>query len=296
MADDERRGMKPFLCGLVMTLMGVVTAAAALTLVLLIERYTASLGTVVRPHGYLLFFVLPGPAILLSLLACCGYYVGARISHYRPGIVVLCNMVLFAAMLFVTLHWLEYVFVFRDLGIVGPNVRFGDFFYKSLLESDLELWTKGGRGGRNVELGWAGAGLSLLLLGGYLFGAYVIFFVTRAAPYCGACGQFMTNRARQVRYPADRRAIRTTAAYMRTLREAFDDDVLAAMMAHHAGQARKRRLKEHRWRSILRHKECAGCGADCLEQQAYRLGRGGAWTTEGDTLQVYPPRQVVLEP
>lgn len=285
--------MRSFLPSALMTLLGLATAAIVITLLVCFERYTAGLGTAVRVHAYLLFWVVPAPAIILSWLACSGYWLGARVSHYRPGGLVLINILVFAAVVFLATYWLEYAFVLQPFGLIESKVGFGEFLRRIVLDSEVTLTTKGGRGGRQLHSGWLGVAVSLLILGGYLFGGFALYEAIRAMPCCPACGQFMRSRGRQVRYPADPAAIETTRGFMRRLRRDFDERELTAMLDHHAGQARERRLKERRWRSILRHKECAACGADCLEHQASRFGRGG-WTADGDKLQIFPQRRIRL--
>jgi len=277
-----------------MTLLGTATAAVVLILLLSFERYTADLGTVARVHDFVLLFVLPVPAIVLSCLACSGYYLGARITHYRPGKIVLANVLLFTAILFVAVYWLEFIFVFQPFRLVDSNAGFNEFFHKVIFESDITLTTKSGRGGRQVESSWASVAMSLLIFAGYLFGGLALYEAIRHLPYCHACGQFMNTRRKQVRYPAGQQALKTTIKYMQALLDNFNADELHAMLNHHGSQARERSLKERYWRSILWHKECTGCDADCIEHQAYRFGRSG-WTTHGDKLQVFPHGQIELE-
>ena len=276
-----------------MTLLGVLTAGLAIAPVLGFEYYAADY-QVIRPHTVTLAFVIPIFTVFIGFLGSSGYYFGARIMHYRPEKLVLMNMCIFAVLLLLAVHWLEYELILAGLGIIPDTMSFGEVLYRDVFESSLELRTKSGRGGRALDSTLLSVASSVVLLAGYLFGACCIYGILRSLPYCQHCRQFMKVRTKQIRYPSSRLNIDNPIAVLQGLRDQMDEGLLADLIEDHTALPAKKELRQSRWRSILWHKECGGCGADCLEYPAYFYGRKG-WDDHEERFQIYLSQQLQLE-
>lgn len=171
----------------------------------------------------------------------------------------------------------------------------GEFLYRDLFHSATEIYTKSGRGGRVVDVGWLSAAQTLLLIGGSVGGGCGVYALIRSHPYCRKCQRFMKIRTKQVRYLRTKSEVTRVRDQMQVFCAGEDEVLLEALLRHHTELTKEKNINERSWRSILWHKERTGCGADCLEHRGYRFGRRG-WEEQIDRSQLYPTQQIQIEP
>ena len=280
---------KPLLAHALMILLGVISAGIAIAPVLGFEYLTMDY-QLIRPQFLTLFFVIPIITPLIGFVGCLGYYFGARITHYRPGKYLLINMLIFAVLIHPCILILEYQFIFNAMHPDPKSVSFAEFVYRDIFESNYELRTKSGRGGRSFSSTLLSFGVTLVVVGGYISGALAVYAWIREIPSCPRCGKFVKIRGKQVRYPLTATDVGNLDMLAQELGRDMDREKLDLFLKSHALFRSKRNWKHSTWRTILRHEECPGCGADFVEFQCYSLSGKAMWQRTRHHALIYLPR------
>jgi len=178
--------------GLIVTLFGIsTTLLTAAGLVYLELKQDCAI------YGFVYGLVIPFGAMLSGFVAASGYYFGSRLVSFRPGWGMFGTMVGISGGNFFLIYWLKYTLLRVDGEPIRNWMTYEAYVRYALTHTAFQM---GPNSNGPVVLGWGGYAYAGLLILGFACGGYFVFHLVRSAPYCQACGLYMTKQGSQVRY------------------------------------------------------------------------------------------------
>lgn len=174
---------------LVIRVAGLASAVVALLLVYLLGKAD------INAMGFYVNYIIPAGAILVGLVAGCGYGIAARVKQYK----VTRNFLISIFLLQVGVYFAAQYITYRQL--VGDDPAAPSFveYYQWSVESTG--WAPDKPGQEVKSFGKWGWGIELLAILGFAGGSLIVLAVMGGLPYCGACGRYMSGK-KTVQMPA----------------------------------------------------------------------------------------------
>ena len=140
---------------------------------------------------------LPLGAVVSGAVSACGFWVGGRLMHYRPGWEMLLPVLAVSLAIFMTEQWLAYSEIPLRKGKTKPG--FMEYFVSStehlqLVEKDRSFKVKDKT--PLGKTGWVYAGMEVL---GFAAGSGFVLFMLGTLPYCERCARYLTYREKRTR-------------------------------------------------------------------------------------------------
>ena len=182
--------MKSIAGTIIVTLMGLLTFAATVVGVVVIERLT----------GFNLFtlsfwVVIPAGALLCGAAAASGFYFGSLWTHTRPTPFTLIGMLLIAAFAQISIYYAEYrTFTLDDGQMASDVVTFGQYLDAYLSTMHMRV----GRGAQvdTGEMGSFGYFVAVLQFVAFILGGIAMFIFLWTYPTCETCTRYLRTLAK----------------------------------------------------------------------------------------------------
>jgi hypothetical protein len=153
--------------------------------------------------GLTLAFIIPVGALYGGAGAAAGYFVAARITSTLPNRRMLFEMLAIALSTWLLMHWVEYVTLrFSDGSPIRDAVPFWDYLLITTEHMRLTIQSGGVPTDTTSELGLLGYAHQLLQIGGFLFGAYIVWKLLSALEVCKPCSRYARSRRVLQRAPS----------------------------------------------------------------------------------------------
>jgi hypothetical protein len=147
--------------------------------------------------GFSLLVFVPVGAILTGFAAASGYYFACKRLQLRPGISLLAQMIVVAALTNLLIYYLEYLsLTWGNPAATDPGLfarYLGEYFTHQDLQISRHRLSLG-------QVGDFGYWLAAIDFAGFLIGGGVMVFTLLRAPTCKECNLFYQTRAKRNRF------------------------------------------------------------------------------------------------
>lgn len=239
---------------------------------------------------WMILVVIPLGALLSGVVAGTGYWMGARLFHHRPTLLLLPNVFLASAGTYFAVHYFDYKEA-RVNGVpLAARVDFQTYMVRTIESTTLRsvkeiAWTRMNRSASPVgrpalgKFGWVVAGAQIL---GFAVGGLFAFSSLFRAPYCDRCSKYLGHLHTREAHWGDAESM--TAAFRR-LADIADAGHLQRAIEFHATLG-DGRLLGRRAKLVMELSKCPECDLCCVHflGEAKEGGRGQVYYYSHDPL------------
>ncbi len=197
--------------------LGLATTAAALFGVWSINQATDSFNIM----GFYYFYIFPAGALIVGMVAGCGYGIGSWWTGVRISRGLLWTVVLLQFVAYFAAQYIEYLYLIEKF---SEEIGFFEFF--DVITQSFTFKEDDGGGGS--PMGAWGYAFRLLEIGGFVLGGLAAPLILRSKSYCEQCQVYMRSKT-LVLLPAGaevkkikRKDTEGRAAYEKENEEAFE--------------------------------------------------------------------------
>jgi hypothetical protein len=172
-------------------LVALASFAAAVGIVLLVRKVTGLNLFTVMGWG-----VIPVGAFVTGLVAASGYYFGAKGFHVKPSRAVAVGMLLVAALVQVSLYYVQYFTAVTEEGLaIRQFVSFPHYvgFMLSHARYGFVAHGLGAGGAAGVTMGAWGYFVAAIQFLALVAGGWIIYAVLADEPYCAGCAKYLAT-------------------------------------------------------------------------------------------------------
>ncbi len=250
---------------LIVTAFVIVTSSVTALILALVESNSGF-----AFYSLMLWFVIPAGALLSGFAAASGYYFGAKLFHHRPTRLLAFNMTSVAVTTYFLLNWLNYSFMQVEGRQVANLIPFGHYMDIVLTHQSMEFSIRGARLGETGQLGIFGYVTALLQVLAFAVGGLCVYAYLRAAPYCGACGNYLKEQSSITRYTSDAQRLPEFYCGLVTLLQLQGGDSAAAAQLLSGFGTPATNVKDMKLNAALKLWKCMTCPQEFIELSANR--------------------------
>lgn len=234
---------------------GLVTSLLTVFLLVVVSN---RLGTEV--YSWMVNGVIPAGAIISGLLAASGYFIGAKLTHSRPGAAVLIGVLVVSIAAYVAAHYFEYALMEVEGVRVADAMSFGQYW--NTITSHMEMSRAGSSSESGISLGNFGYLVAFLQVVGFAIGGLIVYGILRGADYCEKCERYFHRKGTVSKNIPEEEVARAAYEGARVRLDADKPQEAVDFLKEYEGQ---RSLKKGTQTVGITVTECRSCGAHRLK-------------------------------
>jgi hypothetical protein len=185
---------------LLITLCGLVTSVLTAALLSFIENVAHF-----ALFSFFWLFIIPVGAIISGMIAGTGYYVGSKLTGYRPDRSLLISILLVSIGTYFLLYGMNYYSESIDGVPLRTLVSFPEYMHTIITTSQFTIGHSSSSSG--IALGGFAYIFAVLEVAGFACGGLIIHGIIASLPYCENCSTYLSHKETRKRYTADAEAI-----------------------------------------------------------------------------------------